>query len=86
MFAGFDGPHCTINIDDCIGNLCQSGSTCVDLVQGYRCACLPGYSGQHCSDRVGELCCQYCCRWKLSLLLPYSHNQWERGKGEGHFT
>jgi len=39
------------NVDDCRPTShCASGSTCVDRVAGYYCACLPGFSGITCSD------------------------------------
>ena len=53
--VGFEGEVCEINIDDCEDNLCQSGSTCVDLIQDYVCDCLPGYSGEFCTEKRGEL-------------------------------
>jgi len=28
--AGYDGPTCENNIDDCILNTCQNNATCID--------------------------------------------------------
>lgn len=53
--SGYTGVNCETDIDDCVGNQCKYNSTCVDLVQGYRCECLPGYSGVRCTDRLGML-------------------------------
>lgn len=40
---------CTVNVDDCAGPdvKCSNGGTCLDLIGGYACACLPGYTGQY---------------------------------------
>uniref|UniRef100_A0A914RPT1 EGF-like domain-containing protein n=1 Tax=Parascaris equorum TaxID=6256 RepID=A0A914RPT1_PAREQ len=44
---GFDGEYCERNVDDCIDNECEMGSTCVDGIAKYTCACPPGKLGQH---------------------------------------
>ena len=43
MFTGFEGVHCSINIDDCINNPCVNG-VCVDKVNAYQCLCHTGKS------------------------------------------
>jgi hypothetical protein len=40
-----DGLEGCANIDDCAGNPCGSGGTCIDATNGYSCSCEPGYSG-----------------------------------------
>lgn len=44
--AGFTGTHCEININDCLQNKCENNSTCIDLVQAYKCKCQSGYMGK----------------------------------------
>ena len=44
------GPLVILDIDDCASNPCQNKATCTDLVDGYRCQCLPGYTGKQCKD------------------------------------
>lgn len=44
--AGFEGDRCEINIDDCIESKCENNSTCIDLVEQYRCQCHPGFTGE----------------------------------------
>lgn len=39
------GHNCEINLDDCASNPCDSG-TCLDKIDGYECACEPGYTGE----------------------------------------
>ena len=44
------GNLCEIEIDECVGNPCANGGTCVDLVNGYRCSCTPEYMGKNCTE------------------------------------
>lgn len=36
------------DIDECESSPCLNNGICGDLVDGYRCSCLPGYEGTHC--------------------------------------
>ena len=36
------------DINDCKGDVCQNSGTCVDLINNYRCECVPGFSGDNC--------------------------------------
>eukprot|EP00912_Choanoflagellata_sp_UC4_P001279 UC4_evm1s800 len=45
---GYTGTHCEIDIDDCETNSCASGSTCIDLIDNYRCDCPEGRKGDMC--------------------------------------
>ena len=40
------------DINDCLVNACQHGSTCVDEINQYSCLCAAGYSGTYC--QTGE--------------------------------
>lgn len=53
-FSGFRGDHCEENIDDCPGNLCQNGATCMDRVNEYSCLCPPAFTGTQCELDVDE--------------------------------
>ena len=35
-----------MNINDCEDRPCQNGAVCVDLLNGYRCECMPGFRGE----------------------------------------
>ena len=49
------------NVDDCLPtSLCAAGSTCVDRIAGYRCACPPGVSGVTCAN---------VCRQRADVVL-----------------
>lgn len=42
---GFEGQNCEVNVDDCPGNRCLNGGTCVDGVNTYNCQCPPEWTG-----------------------------------------
>uniref|UniRef100_A0A6P4ERX3 Delta-like protein n=1 Tax=Drosophila rhopaloa TaxID=1041015 RepID=A0A6P4ERX3_DRORH len=52
--AGWTGPTCEINIDECAGGPCEHGGTCVDLIGGFRCECPPEWQGEVCQVDVNE--------------------------------
>lgn len=54
LFTGYRGVNCEENIDDCPGNLCQNGATCIDGINSYTCQCPPSYTGKHCEQDVDE--------------------------------
>lgn len=37
------------DIDDCANHPCNNGGTCVDIVNGYTCKCIDGYTGKNCN-------------------------------------
>jgi hypothetical protein len=49
--AGFGGPLCETNIDDCVDHQCQNGAMCVDGINSYKCICRdPTTSGEFCEQ------------------------------------
>ncbi|KAK7104697.1 delta-like protein 1 [Littorina saxatilis] len=58
--AGFVGPRCTINVDDCEGGPCANGGRCTDLVNDFLCECRPGWTGKDCSVNVDNCLTQPC--------------------------
>uniref|UniRef100_A0AAX7UEL3 Neurogenic locus notch homolog protein 1 n=1 Tax=Astatotilapia calliptera TaxID=8154 RepID=A0AAX7UEL3_ASTCA len=53
------GINCETNIDDCKSNLCDYG-TCNDKINGYECACEPGYTGAMCNININECASNPC--------------------------
>ena len=51
--AGFSGPHCDINIDDCSSSPCVNGK-CEDGVNRYDCICNKGYWGTNCEKKINN--------------------------------
>lgn len=47
--AGFTGPNCEININECQSLPCKHNAKCVDLINDYKCDCELGYTGKDCS-------------------------------------
>ena len=57
--AGFTGPVCEENIDECLTNECLNGE-CRDGVNNYTCECLPGWTGRLCNEDLDECETQPC--------------------------
>ena len=38
------------DVDECASSPCQNGGSCVDIINGYYCACKSGYHGLHCEQ------------------------------------
>lgn len=47
---------CFVDVNECASNLCANGSTCIDDINSYECACAEGYIGRHCDKREQESC------------------------------
>lgn len=51
--TGFNGTHCELNMNECVGVNCHNGS-CVDDDNGFQCRCRQGFAGKFCDKDVDE--------------------------------
>ena len=42
----FIGTTCEANINECHSSPCLHNASCADLIGGYECMCLPGFTGK----------------------------------------
>lgn len=76
--AGFTGPDCDIDINECFGNnVCLNNATCVDMVNDYKCHCQEGFKGNNCEINIDDcddgkyVICRTCLRkigWTMLIL------------------
>ncbi|XP_052258676.1 sushi, von Willebrand factor type A, EGF and pentraxin domain-containing protein 1-like [Dreissena polymorpha] len=57
--AGYGGPQCQQDVNECLYQPCRNNGTCTNLVNNYTCACpLAAANGTNCIDSVNG--CQNC--------------------------
>ncbi|KAI4882944.1 hypothetical protein NFI96_022810 [Prochilodus magdalenae] len=54
--AGWTGPNCLVNINECVQHRCQNGATCVDKVAGYRTLCVIPFKACSCLSTCSCQC------------------------------
>ena len=54
FFYIFTGPTCGSDINECVNSPCLNGATCRNLMPGYACDCLPGYTSDNCGVDIDE--------------------------------
>lgn len=42
----FAGTTCEANINECHSSPCLHNASCSDLIGGFECTCLPGFTGE----------------------------------------
>jgi len=69
--SGFHGQNCEIKaVNSCRNNLCANGATCIGISDSqYRCQCVMGFTGTHCSSEQHECLSQPCQNGQFSLIL-----------------
>ena len=60
FFTGYEGKFCSTEIDECEISPCNNGANCTDLVNDYKCECLPGFQGKDCDINIDECASQPC--------------------------
>ena len=40
--------------DECTSNPCQNSGACTNIINGFTCACLAGYTGARCAADIGK--------------------------------
>ena len=43
-----------LDLDTCVSNPCQNNGTCSDVINGYACTCISGYTGTACQTDIDE--------------------------------
>ena len=78
------------DIDECTSSPCQNKATCVDLIDSFRCDCIPGFSGIVCENSMFLYCLRepflYCLTFYLVLHI---HKMWfwnNTNKSNSFFT
>ena len=57
-----------LDINDCYRSPCENKGTCIDGVNSYTCACVPGFEGKNCT--IGKL-----LRYRGANFRPIEHNK-----------
>ena len=59
---GWQNIGCSESINDCVGQLCENGATCVDGHMLYSCDCVTGWDGNLCQNDINECDADPCVR------------------------
>eukprot|EP00064_Thunnus_orientalis_P022997 superscaffoldBa00008281_g23221 len=58
--AGFTGPRCETDVDDCLMKPCANGATCLDAVNRFSCLCPAGFTGRFCTVNLDDCASRPC--------------------------
>ncbi|XP_056252051.1 protein delta homolog 2 [Seriola aureovittata] len=58
--AGFTGPRCETDINDCLMKPCGNGATCLDGVNRFSCLCPAGFTGRFCTVNLDDCASRPC--------------------------
>ncbi|XP_068922028.1 protein delta homolog 2 isoform X2 [Petaurus breviceps papuanus] len=58
--AGFVGPRCEVNVDDCLMRPCANGATCHDGINRFSCHCPKGFAGRFCTVNLDDCASRPC--------------------------
>uniref|UniRef100_A0A8B9UD24 Cubilin n=1 Tax=Anas zonorhyncha TaxID=75864 RepID=A0A8B9UD24_9AVES len=71
--AGWTGPNCTENIDECSSNPCQNGGNCTDGINSYTCECTSAWTGPQCQT-AQQACGGYLSGSRGTFSYPNNPN------------
>ena len=69
--AGYTGPTCEEDIDECLTAICPTNSRCVDAINSYTCVCDLGFEGDQCTPSVEKQLANEGI--VMSCMLSYDH-------------
>ncbi|XP_028903316.1 protein delta homolog 2 [Ornithorhynchus anatinus] len=58
--AGFVGPRCEVDVDDCLMRPCANGATCRDGINRFSCLCPAGFAGRFCTVNLDDCASRPC--------------------------
>ena len=58
--AGYAGPRCELDIDECAANPCLNGGVCTDRINAFTCSCADGFTGPQCDVNIDECASSPC--------------------------
>lgn len=58
--AGFAGPRCEHDLDDCASRACANGGTCLEGGGARRCSCALGFGGRDCREHADPCAARPC--------------------------
>ena len=73
----------SLDINECVSQPCGNNASCLDKLNGFQCACLPGFTGQYC--HTGKTVARhggnrYVCRDTWLFLLTQWTNSTQFGE------
>lgn len=68
------GKNCEVNIDECRSNPCKNQGSCVDLQNGFKCHCLPSFTGFDCSDTINPCAAHNCSNGGQCSSSPFQNS------------
>jgi hypothetical protein len=71
--AGFAGPICQTNVNECLSCPCYNNGTCYDRVNGYECYCPPGYNGLRCEFETNDCSSSPCVVGQCLTQRPFGY-------------
>ena len=52
-------------MDECASDPCQNNATCVDLINEFRCDCVPGFNETFCQNSKTNFLIDFIAKYKI---------------------